>query len=160
MPLSRLLAIALLALPFTAFGQNKPNDTPLIIQHNAGATTASEPSWILPMDVAQLAWPKDASAQIQARTAETAGKGQEQGIILEDVPNSLPNNKEFVSLGNRLFSSGELLIPEVTCLKIRSYVVARDSKNSESTHLVHYSTCQPASRYRVKTIQLQPPPSR
>ena len=42
-----------------------------------------------------------------------------------------------------------------TCLKIRSYVVARDSKDSDSTHLVSYSTCQPASRYRLKTTDLR-----
>lgn len=37
------------------------------------------------------------------------------------------------------------------CLKIRSYQMARDSKNSDSTHLVGYSTCLPASRYRLRT---------
>lgn len=37
------------------------------------------------------------------------------------------------------------------CLKIRSYLVARDSKNSDSTHLVGYSTCLPASKYRLRT---------
>lgn len=42
------------------------------------------------------------------------------------------------------------------CYAIRSYVVARDSRTSESTHLVHTSTCQPASRYRFKSVQAQP----
>jgi hypothetical protein len=41
------------------------------------------------------------------------------------------------------------------CFKIRSYVVARDSKNSDSTHFVRSSTCQPASKYRVKTTQME-----
>ena len=40
------------------------------------------------------------------------------------------------------------------CYKIRSYVVARDSKNSDSVHPVKYSTCQPASRYQLKTTEL------
>jgi hypothetical protein len=40
------------------------------------------------------------------------------------------------------------------CLKMRSYVVARDSKDSDSVHLVKYSTCQPASRYQVKTADI------
>lgn len=35
------------------------------------------------------------------------------------------------------------------CYAIRSYVVARDSKDSDATHLVGYSTCRPANRYRV-----------
>ncbi|HKT88305.1 MAG TPA: hypothetical protein VJQ59_07710 [Candidatus Sulfotelmatobacter sp.] len=40
------------------------------------------------------------------------------------------------------------------CYSIRSYVVARDSKGSDATHLVGYSTCRPANRYRVwKTAQ-------
>ena len=42
-----------------------------------------------------------------------------------------------------------------TCLKIRSYVVARDSKDSDSTHPVSYSTCQPSTRYRVRTTEIR-----
>ena len=37
------------------------------------------------------------------------------------------------------------------CLKIRSYLMARDGKNSDSTHLAGYSTCLPASGYRLRT---------
>ena len=37
------------------------------------------------------------------------------------------------------------------CLNIRSYQVARDRKNSDSTHLVGYSTCLPATKYRLRT---------
>ena len=39
---------------------------------------------------------------------------------------------------------------DATCFTIRSYVVARDSKDSDSTHPTGYSTCQPASRCRLK----------
>lgn len=42
---------------------------------------------------------------------------------------------------------------DTTCYTMRSYVVARDSKDSDSTHPAGYSTCQPASRYRVKTTE-------
>ena len=42
-----------------------------------------------------------------------------------------------------------------TCYKIRSYVVARDSKNSDSTHPVSYSTCQPAARYQLRTTEIR-----
>ena len=42
---------------------------------------------------------------------------------------------------------------DATCFTMRSYVVARDSKGSDSTHPTGYSTCQPASKYRVKTTQ-------
>ena len=48
-------------------------------------------------------------------------------------------------------SPGERLDADTTCYAIRAYVVARDSKDSDSTHPVRYSTCLPASRYRLKT---------
>jgi hypothetical protein len=41
------------------------------------------------------------------------------------------------------------------CYAIRSYVVARDSKNSDSTHPVSYSTCQPAARYQLRTTEIR-----
>ena len=42
-----------------------------------------------------------------------------------------------------------------TCYSMRSYVVARDEKNSDSTHFVRYSTCQPANRFRLKSVETQ-----
>jgi hypothetical protein len=45
----------------------------------------------------------------------------------------------------------ELLGDEI-CYTIRSYVVARDTRDSDSTHPVKSSTCQMASRFRVKTV--------
>jgi|SRR5271166_4841666 len=47
------------------------------------------------------------------------------------------------------------LSTDATCYAIRSYVVARDDKDSDSTHFVSYSTCQPASRYRLKAALVQ-----
>ena len=46
-----------------------------------------------------------------------------------------------------------------TCYAIRSYMVARDSKDSDSTHPAGYSTCQPVGRYGVKTITSGPEPA-
>jgi len=40
------------------------------------------------------------------------------------------------------------------CYKIRSYVVARDSKDSDSVHPVGYSTCRPSSRYRLRKTHI------
>jgi hypothetical protein len=37
------------------------------------------------------------------------------------------------------------------CYSIRSYLMARDSKDSDSTHSVGMSTCQPAKKYALKT---------
>ena len=43
------------------------------------------------------------------------------------------------------------LANDFTCLSIRSYVVKRDSKNSDSVHPAGYSTCVPTKRFSLKT---------
>jgi hypothetical protein len=44
---------------------------------------------------------------------------------------------------------------DIVCYSIRSYVVARDKKDSDATHAVSESTCQPASRYGVHSADQQ-----
>lgn len=44
-------------------------------------------------------------------------------------------------------------LDDTVCYSIRSYVVARDRKNSDSVHPVGYSTCVPAGKYRLRTTQ-------
>jgi hypothetical protein len=39
---------------------------------------------------------------------------------------------------------------EATCLSIRNYRVTRDDPESDTTRLVGYSTCQPATKFQVK----------
>ena len=41
-----------------------------------------------------------------------------------------------------------------TCYAIRSYVVARDEKDSDSTHPVSSSTCQLAGKYQLKNVRV------
>ncbi len=47
------------------------------------------------------------------------------------------------------------LTADTTCYAIRSYVVARDSKDSDSTHPAGYSTCRPSDRYQVKNADIR-----
>jgi hypothetical protein len=49
----------------------------------------------------------------------------------------------------------ETLDADVTCYTIRTYVVARDSKDSDATHPAGYSTCQPSAQYQLKTTVLR-----
>src|SRR5579864_3552254 len=63
---------------------------------------------------------------------------------------NLNQNTNVLRFSPRAISSNDFV-----CLKIRSYVVARDSKDSDSVHPVKYSTCQPASRYQLKTTELK-----
>jgi hypothetical protein len=96
------------------------------------------------------------SAVTPARTTTT-----ETWRIPERLSEAISTNEGFVPLDGSL-DKGIAISPsggdsgENFCFKIRSYVVARDSKDSESTHFVRSSTCQPASKYRVKTTQAEP----
>lgn len=40
---------------------------------------------------------------------------------------------------------------DASCFTMRSYLVAREGRDSDSTHLVGYTTCEPASRVEFKT---------
>ena len=56
-----------------------------------------------------------------------------------------------------MFNSGvePQLNADATCYSIRSYVVARDAKDSDSTHPAGYSTCLPSDRYHVKSAEIR-----
>ena len=81
-------------------------------------------------------------------------------LLLEPVPQ---NSKEdelllklnYGELASKLNADGSMAIPglqgDSLCYAIRSYVVARDSKNADSVHPVGYTTCVPASRYQLRT---------
>lgn len=60
-------------------------------------------------------------------------------------------NRTFPRTSSNFVTAPDLLPSDAVCLKIRSYLMARDRKGSDSTHPVGYSTCQPASRYRLRT---------
>jgi len=42
-------------------------------------------------------------------------------------------------------------IRDHVCYSMRSYIVARESPNSDSTRLVGYRTCEPAWKYELRT---------
>jgi hypothetical protein len=69
------------------------------------------------------------------------------------LPSSGPNLRATRVLSKR---EVEQLMNGHTCYSIRSYLMARDSKDSDSTHLVSTSTCQPAQHYALKTTDLKP----
>jgi hypothetical protein len=52
----------------------------------------------------------------------------------------------------RLPSVGEFQ-DDIVCYAIRSYKVARDDPQSDSTHADGYSTCQPATRFHVNSVR-------
>jgi hypothetical protein len=128
----RLLAAALLCSSL-AFAQTLPSNSQPF--SNRPDAKSAEPWRIAP--------PAGVASQDPLSRMESGYTSKlRSGSNLRVPPNSTLDN-----INISLDGTGD----DSTCYAIRSYVVARDSKDSDSTHPVSYSTCQPASRYRVRT---------
>jgi hypothetical protein len=156
MTLARLLTAALVMCSLSAFGQNqyiqdsRPSHTLCTVVSNTGcisqssilaerflgsrhAATPAEPWRIFPDSQHSLVSEQTRLDQIPA-----------DQLKLEFRVRQLLQSQL-----DRLREEGP------TCYAIRSYVVARDSKDSDSTHPAGYSTCQPATRYGLKTTEIR-----
>jgi hypothetical protein len=162
MLIARLLTVFLLCSAF-AFAQKQSDSSagPTQVAEGSKSTdiTSSEPWRILPRE------PADAVSS-EKNSADRLGIGpskMDQNKI--DQNNKVeqfrigPNGRPFKSESPDSLVS-RLEKQDNTCYAIRSYVVARDGKNSDSTHPVNYSTCQPSSRYHVKSAEAHAPADR
>ena len=149
MPLAHLLAAALLVCSTLAFAQ-KQNDSLVseMQSSNANKAATTSDSWkFIPNPSADTSFggaPLDRARidQFKVDQASIDSKGSASKLEAQADPLVLEPTRE--------------LATDATCFAIRSYVVARDDKNSDSTHPVAYSTCQPASRYRLRTTDAHP----
>lgn len=83
---------------------------------------------------------------------------QKIGQSAKEPWNLFANENRPILLDSRighLVDSDRQLIDDTLCFTMRSYVVARDSKDSDSVHPTGYSTCLPASRYRLRTTEIR-----
>ncbi len=140
------IAVALL-LCSLAFAQERPSPAAAIPgnANDAGMTAiaTAEPWRLLPTtSVTAVAKSPLEGLQIDQFRIDPSGRALK-----------LEAKADPVVLGSESLPIDGLLPDDTTCYAIRSYVVARDRKNSDSTHPVSYSTCQPASRYRLKTAE-------
>ena len=80
-------------------------------------------------------------------------------LLLEPFPQHSKEDEvllklNYGDLAANLNPDARMVVPgDSYCLKIRSYVVARDSKNSDSVHPAGYTTCVPATRFRLRTTE-------
>jgi len=148
MTLTRLLA-PFMVCSALAFAQQKPSSVAvpaLIADASQSASVVSNEPWKF----------------IPNQPADTLTDKSSLNYLQIDKYKLVPSKKDARTLlvgpqadaGMILSGLGEGVDGVTTCLKIRSYVVERDSKNSDSTHPVSYSTCQPSSRYRVRTTEI------
>ena len=98
-----------------------------------------------------------APASEQSQSASGSAAPRLQSDLLNSAVEASPLGKfhpankrlHFFDLRNR----GSLRIEaesDIVCYKMRSYIVARENRGSDSTKLVGYSTCQPSSKYELR----------
>jgi hypothetical protein len=139
-----VFAAALLICSVPAFAQKK-NDSPADSPGARSTEVASSEPWrILPEQ------PADANAGKTAMDRLRIDQYKIHQFSMHDRNGQfyvlVPNDPWALPLGGQPTDA-------TTCYNIRTYVVARDSKDSDSTHPVSYSTCQPASRYGLKKTE-------
>jgi hypothetical protein len=150
MTLARVLAASIVVCSAVMFAQQKPSTLAvptLIADATQSAIVASAEPWkFIPNQPADSAAGRDRLNSQQIDKYKVSHSKTDARTLL------LGPEADAGMILSGLDGQGDGV---TTCLKIRSYVVARDSKDSDSTHPVSYSTCQPSSRYRVRTTEIQ-----
>jgi hypothetical protein len=146
MTLARLLLAAILFCSLTAFAQDQPMSTTQT-PGNSVASVISKASGPAPLEPWKII--PNRSSDLNSDSMDRIRVDQfrlDPGKVYPVAPKFTFKARDWDgALGS-----------DTTCYTIRSYVVARDSKDSDSTHATVYSTCQPASRYRLKTTDERP----
>lgn len=149
MTLIRLFAAALVICSALAFAQRKADFLAVSDQASASKPTtaaSSEPWKFIPNQLADTSSGQDPLNRLQIDKYRVFRSNTNTRTLLLGPE---------ADAGMVLSGLGGDLDGVTTCLTIRSYVVARDSKDSDSTHPVSYSTCQPSTRYRVRTTEIR-----
>jgi len=148
MPVARLLAVLLMVCSASAFAQKQSDpftgSTQAAESSKSADVTASEPWRIIPNQPANEGAersPLDRLRTDEYKIFQIKRDGRTRIFSIDaDTASDMEGPLE----------------ADTTCYAIRSYVVARDDRDSDSTHPVGSSTCQPASRYRLKNTQAEP----
>lgn len=137
---SRLLvAVVLLGSGFAFAQAALPSERSLAPTDSQNAAATPEPWRILPNKAGDATVP-------QARL--------EASQVRKDMDRPTPDTKFLLpNAAVRDFVIPPFALADGTCFAIRSYVVARDSKDSDSVHPAGYSTCVPANKYRIRKVE-------
>ncbi len=141
MPLSRLLALAMLLTLSTANLTAQSRASDLSAPAASPADQSSDLFSVLGADQSHFTlYPQlDFTLQNSPTDAEPAGAP----VLFTDES----GRRHFRSDVRDLSAESQ----DATCYAIRSYVVVRDSPHSDATHAGSYSTCVAASRVRMYT---------
>jgi len=159
MTLSRLLAAALMLCSLPLFAQDHPKShrmagQPPLFCFKPAAT--SEEPWTI---VSDLPGKSTSGADLMERLNSNAQfhVDSERPACRVSATDSWDRtlSTTWVSAAGNLETAVLNSQSDLTCYTIRSYVVARDSKDSDSTHPAGYSTCRPSDRYQVRTTEIR-----
>jgi hypothetical protein len=156
MPVARLLSVTLLFCSSLAFSQTQSHlnfdaalkpDSNLLSQLLPGLDTPAtfaEPWQIMRTQLTDSQNTPNDQAKVNAE-AERAAR------LFASIPYDPNIQHPWVKFSPDGKIIGLGVAEDKTCLVLRTYVVERDSRDSDATHLVRSSTCQPANRYGLKT---------
>jgi hypothetical protein len=156
MTLARFLAAALLFWSVSCFAQDRQpiGDLPAFHQvqsvpvFGSAAAAPSAPWRLAPND------PQHVGASTPLEHTQQFPKQEFKSELARHVSTAPLGAEAQLMASPRQFVIGpDGVLSDSICYTIRSYVVARDAKGSDATHLVRSSTCQPASRFHVRTAQ-------
>ncbi|HTS34491.1 MAG TPA: hypothetical protein VMH04_02400 [Candidatus Solibacter sp.] len=129
----RLSAILLLVIAIPALGQQQQSDSRTSLGNSA--PTAKPPVVDGTLNVLKDLADGKLQLQLDSRGSNLLADRNNGGKFLV-VP---------------LQADDLVLLGDEICYTLRTYVVARDTKDSDSTHPVKSTTCQMGSRFQLKT---------
>lgn len=141
---SRLLVIAILICSAGLFAQEAQQKTLAVANQpllTSGSQSAFSSPRINPLGMESAEVSHDPLARLESS----------QPPRLELDQNRNPKILFFPEPSRGFVISPGQLADGTTCYAIRSYVVARDSKHSDSVHPAGYSTCVPAKKVQLKS---------
>jgi hypothetical protein len=94
-------------------------------------------------DLSQAA-PGSVATSVKADSLSSAAEAMPIGKF--HPANERPHNFDLRNLGSIHIEEKR----DSVCYTMRSYIVARENRGSDSTNLVGYSTCQPSSKYELR----------
>ena len=146
MPISRLLSFLLLIAVCAAqvAAQSSTETTPATIQSADSVQQNSSSSPDLPLLFLNLQTEQSPTEPLDRINAREYSPRLSQF----SVPHFLLSNPDRQPLDD-----------DTLCYTMRSYKVARDNPKSDSTHADGSSTCQPAARFHMHSIELKTSPA-
>ena len=152
MTLARLLAAALVVCCVPALAQDQQSQSSSPPTLRISLRSAKGPilgeAFLFPLKLNSSATPTEPWRIIPSQSAGfDPGQNPLDPALLDQVAKA--------RMALDLAQSTRTLDADSTCYAIRTYRVARDSEDSDSTHPAGYSTCQPSNRYQVKSADLR-----